>query len=137
MKKSPNEHYVRFRLNHWAAWVIYLQTGHLGYHRENVLYKMRKCCGEWIPATIDSDFENDWAEEVEAIVCAMREKKAILADVVKQEYLRQGTQRSKAEFIDIRLTQYRHYLEVAHTWVEAMLCGPKAVSDVKQSKQKK
>jgi len=113
--------YLEERLYQWSDWYIRGNFYGLGYPSCSIEYRImtegimsRNPYFKPLPT-------NQSAEEMEQLVKEMAEYNQLMANVLRCQYFRIGSLRTKAAYLKISHTHFKHYLDMGHQWLAGRL----------------
>lgn len=113
--------YIEYRLKEWASWYRQ-QLPNLGYpNLSNEGRLMIYGPVRLQTSTTNYDVEQPQAESIDMLLIELAVFDENTAKVIKTHYMLAGTQRDKAQSLNMAVTQYKVYLNMATSWLAGVL----------------
>ena len=119
------EKYLEDRLEQWADWYLRGNFYGIGYPSCALEYRLlreghiQRNPG---PRPLPS---NEAAEEIEDLVIQMAEYNLIMAEALRCQYFLEGTLRTRAAYLKMSHTHFKHCVDMAHQWLAGRLSSEK------------
>lgn len=119
------EKYLQYRLEQWADWYLRGNCYGIGYPSCSLEYRLlweghiQRSRG---PRPLPS---NEAAEEIEDLVKQMADYNPLLANTLRCQYFMVGTLRTRAAYLKMSHTYFKHCVDMAHQWLAGRLTAKK------------
>jgi len=119
------DRYLQNRLEQWADWCVRGNFYGLGYPPCSLEYRLltegrpeRHPGFRPLPS-------HEPAEEIEDMVREMAQHNVTMAHALRCQYLMTGSLRTRAAYLNVSHSHFKHYVDMAHQWLAGRLSAKK------------